>query len=82
MLQDPNVELYVKRQLKPLKAEIAKLKAEVKLLKSSGQNRVKKTAPILNISTLCVEPGCMKQSTCGDYCGTHCACSKKSKRIE
>ena len=78
MLLDPNVERYIQRQLRPLKAEIKKLKAEVEAL----HPRVKKTAKILNISTFCVEPGCMKQSTCGDYCGTHCGCSSKSKRIK
>jgi prefoldin subunit 5 len=34
MLQDPNVEVYVEKTVKPLKKEIKKLKAEIKKLKS------------------------------------------------
>jgi len=28
----------------------------------------------------CIEPGCIKQSTCGDYCGSHCNCNKKKQK--
>ena len=31
------------------------------------------------IGSFCLHKGCKKQSTCGDYCGTHCNCRKKAK---
>lgn len=37
MLQDANVERYVKNAIKPLKAEITKLKKEIKMLKQANK---------------------------------------------
>ena len=51
---------------------IGLLKKEFDWIKKTRLNKVTDTS-------LCVHKGCKNKSMCGDYCGNHCNCRKKSK---